>query len=153
MSVLESFFFLIKPFFNTILAVVLSDIPIFIRAGHIIALSELERDNISTHDLSQFSIYLVIALKCDQRNRCTSSGELKFTKNFSLIFKATEKQLEINTNIASPNKIEEMCTENLFPKLISHANIYGMAKSKNNSKKLNLNFCTSDLSKSIIYSF
>lgn len=99
-------------------SVVLSDFPMFIRSGHIIALHNV--GNSMSADLSRKTeFYLIVALKCIQQDNdadknekqiennkgaklkktaraettCTASGKMQFTENISWNFKATEHEV------------------------------------------------------------
>jgi hypothetical protein len=135
---------------------VLSDIPIFIRAGHIVAmLSMTDEKNISTFDINLMPLHLVVGLFCNKRNNCKADGILLST-HLELIFNSTENQINITLNYESENHLKHFCNEQSeFKKNVTHARIYGLTNINEKSKNvdLNLNLCLLNSTSSVSFAY
>lgn len=134
-------------------SVVMHDIPIFIRAGHIVAVN-LAYESMSAEDATKQPFLLIVALNCSEEVSCFSEGRLLVDEaSLEFNFVASEKHLNIsvitrNPNEASRNAIcdpERRSTTGEF--LL--AKIYGLREFKEEKKEnrndylsLDLNICT-----------
>jgi hypothetical protein len=141
------------PYNTSHFSVVMHDIPIFIRAGHIVAVN-LAYESMSAEDATKQPFLLFVALNCSS-NSCHSQGRLVVDEKnlLEFNFQASENHLNIsvitrNPNEASRNAIcdpERRSTTGEF--LL--AKIYGLREFKkeknenlNDYLSLDLNICT-----------
>lgn len=75
---------------NINFAVVMSDAPIFIREGSIVAL-RVDNNSLSALEVRMQPLYLIVAFNCTARFQCWAQGTLMMSKNFSIVFEANEK--------------------------------------------------------------
>lgn len=81
-------------------SVVLSDLPLFLRAGHIIALHDA-KNSISAENSRLRPIYLKIGLKCNSNDdetttnntNCEASGQMMITNTMHFTFESTQHQV------------------------------------------------------------
>jgi Glycosyl hydrolases family 31 len=132
---------------TTHFSVVMSDIPIFIRAGHIVALNHAY-ESLSSEDARLQPYSLVVALSCTERFSCHSQGKLVVEKDLlEFNFIASESHLNISVITPNPSKSRNTICE---PERFSSgefllAKIYGLGefkeKYRNDYLSLDLNIC------------
>jgi alpha-glucosidase (family GH31 glycosyl hydrolase) len=132
---------------TTHFSVVMHDIPIFIRAGYIVALN-LAYESLSSEDARLQPYFLVVALSCTERFSCHSEGKLTVEKNLlEFRFAASESHLNISVITENPSQSRNTICE---PERFSSgefllAKIYGLGefkeKYRNDYLSLDLNIC------------
>ncbi|CRK87959.1 CLUMA_CG001745, isoform A [Clunio marinus] len=128
-------------------SLVMHDIPIFVRAGHIVALN-LAYESLSANEASLKPFFLVVALSCTERFTCHSEGKLVVVKNIlEFRFEASENHLNITIITENPSKSKNtICDpERLVSNEFLLAKIYGLDEFKpkylNDYLSLDLNVC------------
>lgn len=136
------------PLNTTHFSVVMHDIPIFVRAGHIVALN-LAYESLSSEEARLQPYFLIVALACTERFTCHSEGRLVVEKDFvEFKFSASENHLNITVITANPGR-ENVCDpERSFSTEFLLAKIYGLGdfkqKYQNSYLSLDLNVCNDD---------
>ena len=132
---------------TTHFSVVMHDIPIFIRAGYIVALN-LAYESLSSEDARLQPYFLVVALSCTERFSCHSEGELIVEKNLlEFHFAASESHLNITVITQNPSQSRNtICDPERFSSgEFLLAKIYGLGefkeKYRNDYLSLDLNIC------------
>jgi hypothetical protein len=128
-------------------SVVMHDVPIFVRAGHIVALN-LAYESLSSSDARLQPYFLIVALNCTERFTCHSQGKLVVEKYFlEFNFTASENHLNITVITRNPSESRNTICE---PERFSSgefllAKIYGLGefkeKYRNDYLSLDLNIC------------
>lgn len=130
-------------------SVVMLDIPIFIRAGHIVAYN-LAYESLSAEEARLQPLVLVVAFACTERFACHSRGRLVVERNlFEFAFEASESHLNITIITQNPSETRNtVCgPERLrsFSGEFQLAKIYGLGefkqKYRNDYLSLALNIC------------
>lgn len=128
-------------------SVVMHDIPIFVRAGHIVALN-LAYESLSSEEARLQPYFLVVALACTERFTCHSQGKLVVEKDLLVYnFAASENHLNITVITANPSESRNrICDpERFFSVELVLAKIYGLGEFKeiyrNDYLSLDLNIC------------
>ena len=79
---------------NIKFAVVMSDAPIFIREGSIVAL-RVDNNSLSASEARMQPLYLIVAFNCTARFQCSAQGNLMMSETFGIFFEANEKMVKI----------------------------------------------------------
>ncbi|CAG9807384.1 unnamed protein product [Chironomus riparius] len=135
---------------STHFSIVMHDIPIFIRAGHIIALN-LAHESVSAQEARLQPYLLIVALSCTENFTCYARGKQSIVDGVELKFEASETHLNI-TVITDENPSErrnEICGPEPFASSeFRFAKIYGLGDFKemyrNDYLSLDLNICDAD---------
>lgn len=132
----------------------LSDVPIFIRSGHVVALNEID-DKLSIISARKEPFYLVIAFSCTAQGTCKSSGQLKLTNDLFFDIQANEKQLKITVKFTNSDDLNLICGEEAtISNKISYAKLYGFSQFERTFDheifNLNINLCDVDLKNPIL---
>lgn len=132
---------------TTHFSVVMHDIPIFIRAGHIVA-HNLAYESLSAEDARLQPYILIVALNCTERFTCHSQGKLVVEKDLlQYSFAASENHLNITIITQNPSETRSSLCD---PERSSSgefllAKIYGLGefkeKYRNDYLSLDLNIC------------
>jgi Glycosyl hydrolases family 31 len=132
---------------TTHFSVVMQDIPIFIRAGHIVA-TNLVYESLSAEEARLQPYILIVALSCTERFTCHSRGELVVEKDLlKFSFSASETQLNITAVTQNPSESRHaLCDPERFASgEFLLAKIYGLGefkeKYRNDYLSLDLNIC------------
>lgn len=153
---------------NVHFSIVMHDIPIFIRAGRIIALN-LAHESLSIEEARMQPYLLIIALDCTEKFSCRASGIhkifLRRRRRLEFKFEASEKHLNITTTLitaedvangevggnTNPNSYtgDAICGPKPFASSeFRLAKIYGLGefkeKYRNDYLSLDLNICSGD---------
>jgi hypothetical protein len=135
------------PQHSTHFSIVMHDIPIFLRAGHIVALS-LAHDAVSAEAARLEPYLLVVGLSCTESYSCHASGRQWVVGGVEFKFEASETHLNI-TVIASGGR-DALCGPERFASGdFRFAKIYGLGEFKeqyrsNDYLSLDLNICDAD---------
>jgi Glycosyl hydrolases family 31 len=144
---------------TTHFSIVMHDIPIFIRAGHIVALN-LAYESLSVAEARQQPYQLIIALSCTERYSCNARGEHHVLDGLEFKFEASE--IHLNITVITQNPVESrnaICGPERFASSdFRFAKIYGLGefkeKYRNDYLSLNLNICdVEDWKESFGFSF
>lgn len=143
---------------STHFSIVMHDIPIFIRAGHIIALN-LAHESVSAEEARLQPYLLIVALSCTENFTCYARGKQRIVgggggsivDGVEIKFEASETHLNI-TIITDENPSErrnEICGPEPFASSeFRFAKIYGLGDFKemyrNDYLSLDLNICDAD---------
>lgn len=126
-------------------AIVMSDVPIFLRSGHIVALY-MAHESLSAAESRLESLQIIVGLKCTERFVCFANGHLSLQENFGFDFVASENYL--NITILSSNYNEDrktICSSPITNSTFLLAKIYGLGVFKDhyldNYLPLNLDLC------------
>ena len=134
---------------TTHFSVVMNDIPIFIRAGHIVTLN-LAYESLSAEEARMQPYILIVGFACTERFTCHSKGKLIVEKDLlEFHFEASESHLNITiitqnpsesrNTVCDPERLRSSSSEFLLAK------IYGLGefkqKYRNDYLSLDLNFC------------
>ncbi|CAO1425198.1 unnamed protein product [Diamesa serratosioi] len=126
-------------------AVVMSDVPIFLRAGHIVALY-MAHESLTAAESRLEPLQIIVGLKCTERFLCHAKGHLLLQENFGFDFAASENHL--NITIMSTNYKEDrqtICSSPITNSTFLLAKIYGLGVFKDhyldNYLPLNLDLC------------
>lgn len=135
---------------STHFSIVMHDIPIFIRAGHIIALN-LAHESVSAEDARLQPYLLIVALSCTENFTCYARGKQNIVNGVELKFEASETHLNITviTDENSSERRNEICGPEPFASSeFRFAKIYGLGDFKemyrNDYLSLDLNICNAD---------
>lgn len=135
------------PYNTTHFSVVMHDIPIFIRAGHIVAYN-LAYESLSAEETRLQPYILIVALACSERFTCHSQGKLIVEKDLlQYSFVASENHLNITIITENPSKSRStICNlERSSSSEFLLAKIYGLGefkeKYRNDYLSLDLNIC------------
>lgn len=138
-------------------AVVMSDVPIFLRAGHIVALYKTH-ESLSAVESRLEPLQLIVGLKCTERFLCYAEGHLLMQENFGFDFVASETHL--NITILSSNHEEDrqiICSSTITNSTFLLAKIYGLGMFKeqylDNYLQLNLDLCQKNWNVEKLFSF
>lgn len=132
---------------TTHFSVVMNDIPIFVREGHIVALN-LAYESLSAEDARLQPYILIVALACTERFTCHSQGRLVVEKDL-LHYSFVASENHLNITIITPNPSESR-TAVCDPERVSSgefllAKVYGLGefkeKYRNDYLSLDLNIC------------
>lgn len=142
---------------TTHFSVVMHDIPIFVRAGHIVALN-LAYESLSSEEARLQPYYLIVALSCTESFTCHSQGRLVVEKD-SLEFKFTASENHLNITVITTNPSESrrfVCDpERSFSSEFLLAKVYGLGEFKqkylNEYLSLDLNVCNDDWKESFSF--
>lgn len=134
------------PHNTTHFSVVMLDIPVFIRAGHTVALN-LAYEALTSEEARLQPYILVVALACE-RFTCHSQGELVVEKDL-LAFSIRASESHLNITVITPNPSESrkaVCDAERFASAdFLLAKIYGLGdfkpKYRNDYLSLGLNIC------------
>ncbi|KAG5669981.1 hypothetical protein PVAND_000270 [Polypedilum vanderplanki] len=133
---------------QTHFSIVMHDIPIFIRAGHIIALN-LAYESVSVEEAMLEPYLLIVALSCNEKFNCHANGRQIIADGVEFEFKANESEIFV-TLIATNDGQNAICgQEKIASSEFKFAKIYGLndfkEKYKNNEYlPLNFNFCDAE---------
>lgn len=138
-------------------SVVMHDIPIFVRAGHIVALN-LAYESLSSEEARLQPYFLIVALACTERFTCHSQGKLVVEEDF-VEFKFTASENHLNITVITTNPSESrraVCDpERSFSTEFLLAKIYGLGefkqKYRNDYLSLDLNVCSDDWKESFSF--
>lgn len=133
---------------TTHFSVVMHDIPIFIREGHIVAVN-LAYESLSSEEARMQPFMLVVAFACTERFSCHSQGKLTVEKDLEFRFQASENHLNITVITDSPSESRNtICQPEHLRSSSSEfllAKIYGLGefkqKYRNDYLSLDLNIC------------
>lgn len=132
---------------TTHFSVVMHDIPVFIRAGHIVA-TNLAYESLSAEAARRQPYILVVALACTERFTCHSRGKLVVVeRRLEFSFEASEQHLNITVITPNPSESRKaVCDPERFASgEFVLAKIYGLgefkAKYRNDYLSLDLNIC------------
>lgn len=132
---------------TTHFSVVMNDIPIFIRVGHIVALNLVDA-SLSAEEARLQPFILIVAFQCTERFTCRSEGKLVVEQYLQYRFTASENSFNITIITQNnPNEIrKKVCeVERLFSVEFLLAKIYGLGefkeKYRNDYLSLDLNVC------------
>lgn len=138
------------PHNTTHFSVVMHDIPIFVRAGHTVALN-LAYESLSSEEARLQPYFLIVALACTERFTCHSRGRLVVERDLlEFNFVASEQHLNITVITANPSESRStICDPERFSSVdFRLAKIYGLgefkAKYRNDYLSLDLNICDDD---------
>lgn len=132
---------------TTHFSVVMHDIPIFIRAGHIVVLNHAY-ESLSAEEARLQPYILIVALACNERFTCHSQGKLLVEQDLlQYSFIASENHLNITIITENPSESRTaVCeAERLSSGEFLLAKIYGLGefkeKYRNDYLSLDLNIC------------
>jgi len=135
------------PLNTTHFAIVISDIPVFVREGHIVAL-HLAHDSLTAHHARLQPYQVIVALSCSERYSCHAQGELVLSAELKFEFVANENHFNISmiaTNSSDARRA--LCDLPTVSSSFQLAKIYGLgefkAKYRNDYLSLDLNLCES----------
>ena len=138
-------------------AVVMSDVPIFLRAGHIVALY-MAHESLSAVESRLEPMQIIVGLKCTERYLCYAEGQLLLHESFGFDFAASENHL--NITILSSDYEEDrriICNSPTTNSTFLLAKIYGLGVFKehylDNYLPLNLDLCTKNWNEDKLFSF
>lgn len=142
---------------KTHFSIVMHDIPIFIRAGHIIALN-LAHESVSAEEARLQPYLLIVALSCTENFTCYAHGKQNIVggeggipNGVEFVFEASETHLNITViTVENPSeRRNEICGPEPFASSeFRFAKIYGLGDFKemyrNDYLSLDLNICDAD---------
>ena len=135
-------------------AVVMSDVPLFLRAGHIVALY-MAHESLSAAESRLEPLQIIVGLKCNERFLCNAEGQLLLQESFGFDFAASENHL--NITILSSNYEEDrqiICRSPINNSTFLLAKIYGLGVFKDQYLlPLNLDLCQKNWKDENVFSF
>ncbi|CAO1429376.1 unnamed protein product [Diamesa tonsa] len=138
-------------------AVVMSDVPIFLRAGHIVALY-MAHESLSAVESRLEPLQIIVGLKCTERFLCYAEGQLLLHESFGFYFAASENHLNI-TVFSSDHEEDRriICSSPTTNSTFLLAKIYGLGMFKeqylDNYLPLNLDLCQKNWTEEKLFSF
>ena len=132
---------------TTHFSVVMHDIPIFVRSGHIVVLN-LAYESLSSEEARLQPYILIVALACNERFACHSQGDLVVEQDLlQYHFTASESHLNFTIITQNPDESRKLVceAERVSSSEFLLAKVYGLGEFKekyqNDYLSLNLNIC------------
>lgn len=131
---------------TTHFSTVMSDIPIFIRSGHIVA-TNIAHNSLTAEEARLQPFQVIVALSCSERFSCSANGKLLIETDLEFNFTASENFLNITVITTNPSETRlALCGPERFASSeFQLAKIYGLgdfkAQYRNDYLSLNLNIC------------